>query len=223
MKSLVIAACAMLVGGTAASAHRASVSYSETREINLPFSGAFDAVTNGVGGITVQAWENDYIYVRANVHTNARTDFEARQIAGRVEIEATSTRLRVSGPSGQSWAVSYDIRVPKTAALRLRTRVGALEVAEVAGEIDGETAVGAIELTRVSGPVSAKTEIGAIRIKTPPAGASIDLRTEMGNIKTDLPGARVEQTGFFSRKLVIEGEGPKVRAETSMGAIDLIL
>jgi hypothetical protein len=46
----------------------------------------------------------------------------------------------------------------------------------------------------------------------------------MGAIKTDLPGARVDSTSLFGRALVFEaGEGaPRIQAETSVGAIDLL-
>ena len=118
---------------------------------------------------------------------------------------------------------SYEIFAPTTCALQLRTRVGAIAVSGIAGPIVAETAVGAIELTGIAGPVDAKTEVGAIRIKTPPQDASFDLRTALGSIHTDVPGARVESTTFLGRKLVVEGAGPKIHAETSVGAIDLIL
>src|SRR3954465_10709761 len=133
MKSIAIACCSLLVGLSAATAHPHPYSYSETREINVPFSGSFDAETTGVGAITVNSWENDYVLVRAHVNASAWDEYQARFIAGRVEIDASSTRVRVSGPSGQSWAVGFEIFVPRTSALRLKTRVGAISVTDVAG------------------------------------------------------------------------------------------
>ena len=81
-----------------------------------------------------------------------------------------------------------------------------------------------MEFTRLAGAVDARTDVGAIHIKTPPAAASFDLRTSMGSIKTDVPGARVDSSSFYGRSLVFEaGEGgPKVQAETSVGGIDLL-
>jgi len=221
MKRLVILCCAILVGLSAASAHH-SVSYFETREINLPFSGSFDAETNGVGSISVRAWENDYVLVRAHVNTSAWDEVQARAIANLVQVDATADRVRVSGPTGQSWAVSYDIFVPRECRLKLHTRVGGITVTDVAGAVSADTSVGAIELTRLTGAVDVKTEVGAIRIQTPPADASFDLRTNMGAIHSDLPGTRVESTSFFGRRLIVEAGAPLIRAVTSMGGIDLI-
>jgi hypothetical protein len=221
MKTFATLCCAILLGLPAAAGHLRS--FEEIREVNLPFSGAVDAETNGVGAITVKGWDNDYVLLRAHVNTSAWDEYQARLIAGMVQIDTSSDRVRVSGPAGKSWAVSYEIFAPRNSALRLKTRVGAISIADVTGAISAETSVGAIELTRVSGPVDAKTEVGAIKIKTPPASASVDLRTNLGAIKTDFPGARVEPDGFLARKLVIEGDGPRIHAETSIGQIDLLI
>ena len=82
-----------------------------------------------------------------------------------------------------------------------------------------------MELTRLAGALDARTEVGAIHIKTPPAHASFDLLTNLGSIKTDLPGARVESPSFLGRALVFEtgSGGPRIHAETSVVAIDLRL
>jgi hypothetical protein len=46
----------------------------------------------------------------------------------------------------------------------------------------------------------------------------------MGSITTNAPGARVDSISLFGRALVFEaGEGaPRIQAETSVGAIDLL-
>ena len=73
--------------------------------------------------------------------------------------------------------------------------------------------------------MEARTQVGAIHIKTPPSNAAFDLRTNLGTIKTDIPGARVESPSFLGRSLVfaIGSGGPRMHAETSVGAIDLML
>jgi hypothetical protein len=243
MKSLLILCAALLVALPAAAAH-----YSETREIHLPFSGAIDVKAN-VGAIDVKVWENAWVFARARVDTDATDEWQARAIATAVYIDTTSDRVQASGPTGKSWGVSYEIFVPRECGLRLLTSVGAISVADVAGKIDVETSVGALTLSGLSGDVDARTNVGAISIVlagdrwvgegltattrtgaikvTAAAGysARFDLRTALGSVATDFPGARIQSTSFLSRGLVFRaGEGgARIQASTSVGQIELLV
>jgi hypothetical protein len=243
MKSLLILCAALLAGLPAVAAH-----YSETREIHLPFSGAIDVKTN-VGAIDVKVWDNTWVFARANVHTDAGDEWQARAIAAAVAIDTTSNRIWASGPSRKSWAVSYEIFIPRECALRLLTSVGAISVVDVAGKIDVETSVGALTLSGLSGEVEARTNVGAISIvlagdrwagegltATTRTGAikitaaadysaRFDLRTTLGSAATDFPGAHIQSTDFLSRGILFRaGEGgAPIQASTSVGQIELMV
>lgn len=243
MKRIVILCCTLLLGLSAATAH--THSYEETREFNLAFSGAVDFETN-VGAIVVKSWENDYVLLRARIHANGADESEARLIAALVQIYA-SDRVWASGPSGRSWAVSFEIFVPRASGLNLTTAVGAITIHDVAGTISARSGVGAVELVRLAGNVEAKTGVGAISVTlsgsrwegkgltaatgtgaikiTAPAdySASFDLRTALGGIHTDFPGAQVVSTSFLGKKVAFQAGtgGPEIRATSAVGQVEL--
>jgi hypothetical protein len=254
MKSFTILCAALLVGLPAASAqtpllceHQNEDSHCEIREINLPFSGAVDIKTGGVGAIAVRAWDNAYVLARVHVNASAGDEWQARAIAAAVHIDTTSDRIWASGPVGKSWAVSYEVFVPRECGLRLHTKVGAISIVNVAGTIDLETSVGALSLSGLAGEVAAKTGVGAISVVlagdrwigkgliastgtgaikiTAPANysARFDLRTALGGVSTDFPGARAQSTGFLGRKLAFHAGagGARIQASTSIGQIEL--
>ena len=118
MKSLVILCCSLLVGLSAATAHTHSYSYSETREINLPFSGSLDAETM-VGAIIVTSWENDYVLVRAHISTSSfYNEYDARLIAGRWRSRRPLRACVSRGPptSRGAWASTSSCRAPRPCA-----------------------------------------------------------------------------------------------------------
>lgn len=251
MKSLWTLSAALLLGLSAATAqtaflcdHQGANSYSETREINLPFSGAVD-VSTSVGAISVQGWDNAYVLVRAHIGASADDEYQARLIAGQVQIDVSSDRIQASGPVGKSWGVGFEVFVPREAGVRANTHVGAVSVADVTGKIFAQTSVGALTLTRLGGDVEAKTGVGAISVAlsgaqwegkgltaatgtgairitaAPEYIASFDLRTNLGKIASNFPEARVMPTSFLGRKLVF-GSGAPIQATTSIGQIELV-
>jgi hypothetical protein len=254
MKSFAIWSAALLIHLAAANAqpslscdHRNQNSSCEIREVTLPFSGSISADTGGVGAITVKGWENAYVFVRAQVTTSAEDECEARLIAPAVEIDTSSNHIWASGPSGKSWAVSYEVSVPRESGVELKTRVGAVTIRDVAGTIHFKAAVGSITLTRLAGEVDGETAVGAItiglagdrwdgkginvrtgtgaiRISAPSNySASFALGTGLGTIVADFPGANVRSMGLLGRQLAFEvgAGGPAIQATTAIGEIDL--
>jgi hypothetical protein len=254
MKSFTILCAALLVGLCAASAqtpllcdHRNENSYCEVRELNLPFSGAVDVRTGGVGAIAVKAWDNAYVLARVHAYASADDEWQARTIAAAVHIDTTADRIWASGPAGKSWAVSYEVFVPRECGLRLHTKVGAISIADVFGTIDVETSVGALSLSGLAGDVDARTGVGAISVVLPGDhwdgkgftaktgtgaiqiaaaanySARFDLRTALGGVSTDFPGAHTQSTGFLGRILAFHAGagGARIQASTSVGQIEL--
>lgn len=254
MKSFAIVCAALLVALPAATAqtpllcdHQNQNSYCEIREITLPFSGSIDANTGGVGAITVQGWDNAWVFVRAHVTTSAEDEFQARLLSPSVEIDTSSNRIWASGPYGHSWAVSFEVFLPRASGLELNTRVGAIAISDVTGTIHFNIGVGAATLLGLAGEVAGKTGVGAIAIAL--AGdrwegkgidietgtgairisaasnysAQFDLRSTLGGIVANFPGAHPTSTGLLGRKLVFQAGagGSEIRAVTSVGEINL--
>jgi hypothetical protein len=200
-----------------------------------------------VGAITVKGWDNAWVSVRAHVTTSAEDEYQARLISPSVEIDTSSNHIWASGPSGKSWAVSYEVNVPRGTGLQLKTRVGAIAISDVTGTIHFNTEVGAVTLSGLAGEVNGKTGVGAIAIVlagdrwdgwgidvTTGTGAirisaaatysaRFDLRVALGAIITNFPGAHPTASGLLGRTLVLHaGEGgSRIRAATSIGEIDL--
>src|ERR1035437_6917196 len=195
MKSFAIVCAALLVALPAATAqtpllcdHQNQNSYCEIREITLPFSGSVDANTGGVGAITVQGWDNAWVFVRAHVTTSAEDEFQARLLSPSVEIDTSSNRIWASGPYGHSWAVSFEVFLPRASGLELNTRVGAIAISDVTGTIHFNVAVGAATLSGLAGEVAGKTGVGAIAIALAGdrwEGKGIDIETGTGAIRSE--------------------------------------
>jgi hypothetical protein len=257
MKTYSILICAALFAGASAAnaqsglpcEHRSRHSWCEIREFTLPFSGIVDADTGGVGAISVKAWDNAHVLLRARIGASAEDEWMARAAVAAVRIDTTAELIRAAGPSCGSWSVGYDLFVPRETSLQLRTRVGAISVGGVSGRIRVETSVGAIALSGLAGDVQAETRVGAIAIAldgerwdgkglsavtgtgavliAAPAAysARFDLRTALGGLSTNIPGARAEATSFLGRKLLFDAGagGAAIEAATSVGQIDLVL
>ena len=195
----------------------------------------------------MKSWDNAYVLARAHVNASAGDQWHARAIADDVQIDTASERVWAKGPAGKSWAVSFEVFVPRQCGLRLNTHVGAISIADVNGTIELETSVGALTLSGLAGDVQAKTGVGAISIvlagdrwegkgltATTNTGAikitaaanysaRFDLRTTLGGVSTDFPGARPQSTGFLGRSLVLRAGqgGAAIQVSTSIGQIEL--
>lgn len=145
------------------------------------------------GGAQVRGWDGDGIRVEARVRVQAPSDARARELASRVSVETSGGRIGAEGPasaSRESWSVSYDIRVPRTVDLDMRTTNGGLSLTDVAGTIVLRTANGGISLTNVGGNVRGESSNGGLRVRlsgTRWAGTGLDLRTSNGGISLALP------------------------------------
>src|SRR5215471_5773174 len=107
----------------------------EVRESTLQGVNPLDIDAGQNGGIQVHGWDRADVLVRARIAAYADTDAEARSLAAAVRIDATGTTVRAEGPSTrdqgrdgdrQSWSVSFEISVPRTAMLTLHTINGGI-------------------------------------------------------------------------------------------------
>jgi hypothetical protein len=245
MKLLAIVCAALVVAPAAVAAPRHS--YSEIREFTLPFLGSLDVDTGGVGSISVQGGDRLDVAVRAEIVGSEGDDFEDRFTVSLVRIDTPSNQIRVSGPRGRSWSVNLAILVPRESGLELRTGVGAIGIADTTGIIRFATGVGAITLSNLGGDVEGeagvgaigvtlagerwdgkglhvRTRTGAIRIAAPESySADFDLRTGLGALRGNFPGARGQISGFLAKKLVFTAGsgGPPIRASTGIGEVEL--
>src|SRR5689334_3995592 len=92
--------------------------YTEVREIRTVFTGSMDVDSSPVGAITVRAWDQPDVLIRAEVEA------DSAYIAAQVAITESAGTVRSTGPvefNGTShWSVSYEIFLPPAADLLLK-------------------------------------------------------------------------------------------------------
>lgn len=170
--------------------------------------GAQFAIENTNGRITVRAWDEPRIRVRAEKTASSR-DEEAAAKALRelkVIIDATPSRVavRTQHPRGKNFDlldvifgshvsldVEYEITVPRSARVAVDNTNGRVTVYDVSGELDVETTNGRIELFRCAGGARLSTTNGRINAEflsvTP--GGELRFETTNGRIELKVPQA----------------------------------
>jgi hypothetical protein len=221
-------------------------SYCEVREYTLGPRQRLAVNGHANGGISVDAWDRNEIQVRVIIHTRARSESDARDLAHEIEVDTSGT-LRADGPSGRwrsSWSASFEITVPRRTDLDLDAMNGGISVAGVEGRLDLRTQNGGIDLDGVAGDVRGRTQNGGIDVRLTGSkwnGQGLDLQTSNGGVEMRVPdgySARLETgtvnggmdidfpitvSGRLTRRIeaVIGSGGPTVRAVTTNGSVSL--
>src|SRR5260370_23414316 len=111
----------------------------EIREPSFAGPGRLN-VDGGVnGGANVKGWLRNDVLVRAKIDAWADTDGEASLLAGQVHVDTAGGQIRASGPESahhSGWSVSYEIFVPQTTDLNLKTHNGGISISDVRGRIE---------------------------------------------------------------------------------------
>ncbi len=154
--------------------------------------GTLVAVTNDYGPITVRSSTGNQVLVTATAHsTNVEVD--SNQSANRVDVR-THYLQKVDQNSG---AVDYEVQVPPTAALLLRTANGAVSVQNVNGDISVESDTGGVTVSNVG-------------------GAHVHVRSMSGPINiSDVNNGHVELTSVSGDVTVTNVNGPLVSVNTT--------
>jgi hypothetical protein len=179
-----------------------SYRHCEVREEQLGAPGGpltVDATPNG--GITVEAWDEPGVRVRAVVTANAPTEQEARELAGRVQLQVGGDRVSATGPErapdgqGRSrdnrwWSVSYRVSVPRSTALDLLTRNGGIVVRGVHAAVRFDTTNGGVQLDGLGGSVVGRTRNGGVKVALTGSrwdGEGLDVETTNGGVTIEVP------------------------------------
>ena len=168
--------------------------FCEVREQTLAPSGAPIAIDGRQnGGVSVKAWDQNQVLVRARVRTGAPTQSEAEALARQIRVETSGAKIFASGPDSRkdyNWEVSYEVFVPRRSDLSVETHNGGISIAEVNGRIDFTALNGGVVLKRVGGAVHGSTTNGGLMIELGGDrwdGESLDVSTTNGGIMMSVP------------------------------------
>jgi DUF4097 and DUF4098 domain-containing protein YvlB len=181
----------------------------DIREQTLP-AGRF-AVEGHNGSVTVKGWLQSNVLVRARIESAAPTQSAADSLASQVSISSGGGDVHAIGPNNTDdnswWSASYEIFVPQSTDLSIKSHNGGVAIADVRGQIRFEAHNGGVHLKRVAGDVSGGTHNGGIEAElmgTLWEGRQLELSTNNGGITVSMPA----------------GYSAHVQAETTNGRIE---
>ncbi len=222
----VLAAALLTLSGCHIAIGDGALSASEVFEETLPFGSESSLeLTNVNGHVTVSTWDREEIRIEAEKFASSErrlddVEIEIEETSGGVEVR---TRLPKGGLFSGKGKVDYQITLPATASVNVRTVNGQLVFTGVGGNLSAKTVNGSIEVERARGEVVATTVNGSIqasyealdergrnrfsttnggvRIERPSdANGEFEARTVNGRIRSDFD--ELEPTGRWgSRKL----------------------
>jgi DUF4097 and DUF4098 domain-containing protein YvlB len=225
-----------------------TVRHCEIREQSYPSIGRLNVDEVRNGAISVKGALRGDVLVRARIETHANSQASAAIMASEVSIDGSGGQVHANGPqSGEnsSWNVSYEIFVPQTTDLTVKTGNGAIAISDVRGNLHFDVNNGAVRLKRVAGDVSGTTVNGAIQADlaggtwegrqleigthngavtvTTPSYYSAHVKAETGNgrIQSDFPMTLSGDPHSQNLDFNLGSGGPLIHITTSNGAIRL--
>ena len=204
---------------------------------------SMDAGRNG--SISIRGGDVETITVIAKIATTASTQGEADAIAKQVKINVTPTQITSDGPdktNHRNWYVSFDVIVPRAAAVMARTQNGGVSLEGLTGRSEAHAVNGPVSIHNMSGEVVGRTQNGPVVADlqgTKWQGVGLDLQTTNGPVDLRIPdgyNAHLETgtvngpmrfdfpvtvQGRINRRLSFDlgSGGPTIRAVTTNGPV----
>jgi DUF4097 and DUF4098 domain-containing protein YvlB len=192
-----------------------TVRHCEIREQSYPSMGRLNVDAGSNGAVTVKGSLRGDMLVRARVETHADSEASAAIMASQVSIDASGGQVRANGPQtgeNSSWSVSYEIFVPQTTDLTLKTHNGAIAISDVRGNLRFDVNNGAVRLKRVAGDVSGTTVNGAIQAELA-GGAWEGRQLEIG---THNGAVTVAMASYYSAHIQAETGNGRIQSDFPM-------
>ena len=132
---------------------------------------------NFSGTVTVRAWSKPEILVIAD-HASDKINVDAEQTGNRVDLVTHTNGGNVSPDEIQA---NYQINVPEDTELQIHDDSGAVDVAQVLGDIAVETVGAGVSLSDAAGYLNVKTVDGSIQCLR--CEGRIEVNSISGNVK----------------------------------------
>lgn len=200
------------------------------------------------GSVEIQGGDVNAIEIHALVEAAAPSEEEAKEIAGRVQVEAQAGSVRARGPrtnDDRDWSVDYRIRVPRHYDISLAAENGSVDVTDVSGHMDLGAENGSVTLSRVGGAIRLKSENGSVDVSLQGSrldtdgldvesengsvdvrvpsdfAAHVDARTETGSMRVDFPVTVQGRLDSNHIETDIGGGGPTIRISSENGSVSI--
>jgi hypothetical protein len=188
------------------------VTHCEMRELTVGSAGRLSVDPGMNGGVSIKAWSNANVLVRAKVESAGPDDLSARAVGSQIRIDTSGGVVNALGPDqngDQNWSVSYEIFVPRQGDLSVKTHNGGISITGVRGNIQFNAMNGGVTLKQVGGDVEGNTMNGGLNIELAGDrwdGNKLDARTTNGGVNVTMPerySAHFE-TGTMNGKLNVD-------------------
>jgi DUF4097 and DUF4098 domain-containing protein YvlB len=167
--------------------------YCEIREQSTASVGLLNVDAGHNGGATVKGWSRGDVLVRTRVEGWGDSDAGARAAASQVYVNASGGHVQAQGPQSANnagWSVSYEIFVPQSTSLTVKTVNGGINVSDVRGSLKFEATNGGINLKRLAGDVTGTTVNGGVNLELMGAtweGSQVKVTTQNGGVNLSVP------------------------------------
>jgi Putative adhesin len=168
-------------------------SHCEVRELTIGGANPIEIDAGRNGGITVRGWDRGDALVRARIVGYGDTEADAQRVTSAVRIDGAGGVVRAEGPTSddrQSWHVSFEVSVPRTAILTLTANNGGIVIEDFRGTAKFQTRNGGINLRDVGGDIRGETTNGGVNVDVSGDhwdGAGLDVTTHNGGVNIRLP------------------------------------
>jgi hypothetical protein len=228
-------------GNTAVETRNFTVSASPTLVLNNDTGSIHVRVANSVNQVTIQATK----------HSNFGSNLNDVNVSYTQNTGGNTINVNVDRTNGfnlfTSTSVEFDITVPSTAVLQLKTNTGSIDVTGVSGQMVLTSNTGSI--TAIGGTVSGNTGLitntgsitfngsidqtgnyqfvtntGSVNVTLPGGSAfHVNASTDTGSINTNFPGVTVQHQGMGANASGDVGSSPQatVSLRTNTGSINL--
>ncbi len=186
------------------------------------------------GGIALETWARDQVFVRAVKKAKADSEEDAEELLEitTIEIEETDGHLeiRTQHPDNmwklfrkRNVSVSYAITVPQSVRLDLESINGNISIAPTTGHARSETINGNIKMNGTRGAVDARTTNGKISLTEMRGG--VNAKTVNGSVKIEIAeqiqdDIRAETINGRLQLSLPSGFQGHIQGKTSNGHID---
>jgi len=199
----------------------------ETFKKRIPFREAgYLELSNSNGNVDVKSWDNSEVEIIAYKKVRASSKDEAEKFLNELKIDIVQSADEIKietitphslksgggffdwlfGSANHSFSVEYEIKVPKSIDLNIKTTNGKIFCQQIKGRLRLGSTNGKITARQIEGLVRASSTNGSLDIEllSVPADEEINFSTTNGSITLHLP----------------ENYGAKIDLQTTNGHID---